>query len=263
MKVVGRVESLWRYPVKSMRGEELNQLFAGFSGVYGDRFYAFLSSAAPKRFPYFTGREKETMLLYRPAYRNAEYMLQPPNLPEAQARGPGLTAIYPDPTGYMVDVQTPSGDRLAINDPALLEMLREGVRERHELTLHRSHRSMTDCRPISLFSIQTVRQLSEELGVKLDKLRFRANLYIDLELDSGFAEEEFVGRQLRVGPRAVIAILDRDARCKMIALDPGTAEANPEIMRRLARAHDGNAGVYGAVLVEGIISPGDLIALVE
>ena len=48
----------------------------------------------------------------------------------------------------------------------------------------------------------------------------------------------------------------------MITLDPDTA-ATPEIMRRLARAHDGKAGVYGAVLVEGTIGPGDEITLLE
>src|ERR1700712_3912207 len=91
MKTVGRIESAWRYPVKSMRGEELRQAFVGFAGVYGDRFYAFVSSAAQKGFPYLTAREKETMLLYKPAYREAEYMMMPPNLAEAEALPPGVT----------------------------------------------------------------------------------------------------------------------------------------------------------------------------
>ena len=50
MGVVGKIESLWRYPVKSMRGEELQEAFVGFAGVYGDRVYAFRNSAAPKGF---------------------------------------------------------------------------------------------------------------------------------------------------------------------------------------------------------------------
>ncbi|TFH58173.1 MAG: hypothetical protein E4G91_09650 [Candidatus Zixiibacteriota bacterium] len=41
MSIVGTVESLWRYPVKSMRGEERDELFVGFGGVYGDRLFAF------------------------------------------------------------------------------------------------------------------------------------------------------------------------------------------------------------------------------
>jgi MOSC domain-containing protein YiiM len=49
----------------------------------------------------------------------------------------------------------------------------------------------------------------------------------------------------------------------MITLDPDTAEANPEVIRRVARTHDGKAGVYAAVLVEGTIRPGDEIALLN
>ena len=85
MKVVGRVESLWRYPVKSMRGEQMPEVFVGFPGVYGDRLYAFRSSAAPKGFPYLTGREQEAMLLYRATYRQPERMIRPANLAEAEA----------------------------------------------------------------------------------------------------------------------------------------------------------------------------------
>ena len=263
MRVIGKIESTWRYPVKSMRGEELQEAFAGFPGVYGDRLYAFGSSAAPKGFPYLTGREQETMLLYRPRYRHPERTVKPGNLAEAEAIGSGLTPVYGDLSGFMVDVETPAGERLAIDDPRLMSLLREGLRDRHELTLLRSHRAMTDCRPVSIFSIQTVRQLSTEFGIDLDKRRFRANLYADLESVSAFGEDEFVGRTLRIGARTEIAVVKRDSRCKMITLDPGTAQPHPEVMRRLARDHEGKAGIYGVVLVEGTIRPGDEIALLD
>jgi len=68
MSLVGHVESLWRYPVKSMRGEKLESAFIGFSGVYGDRVYAFQNSAAPVGFPYLTGRELEQMLRHQPRF---------------------------------------------------------------------------------------------------------------------------------------------------------------------------------------------------
>ncbi len=61
MSIVGTVESLWRYPVKSMRGEEMDELFAGYSGIYGDRLFAFRSSASPKGFPFLTAREQRQM----------------------------------------------------------------------------------------------------------------------------------------------------------------------------------------------------------
>jgi len=81
MSVIGRVDSVWRYPVKSMRGEELPEIFAAFAGVYGDRLFAFKSSAAPSGFPYLTGREAHDMLLFRPAF--------------AIRRRPGSRRIWP------------------------------------------------------------------------------------------------------------------------------------------------------------------------
>ncbi len=263
MELIGAVESLWRYPVKSMRGEQLQEAFVGFSGVYGDRLYAFRNSAAPKGFPYLTGRELETMLLYQPRYRNPERMTKPGNLAEAEAIAPGLTPVYPDSADLALDVDTPSGDRLAIGDPRLIDLLHAEIRESRELTLLRSDRAMTDCRPVSLFSIHTARQLGEELGTSLDKRRFRANIYLDLKSGIGFDEDTLVGRTLRVGAKTTIAVLERDPRCKMITLDPGTGQQNAEVMKQLARAHETKAGVYGAVLVEGTIRPGDEISLMD
>ena len=49
----------------------------------------------------------------------------------------------------------------------------------------------------------------------------------------------------------------------MITIDPDTAEETPNIMRNVARAHGGNAGVYGAVLIEGVVRPGDPIVLLD
>jgi uncharacterized protein len=263
MEIVGRVESLWRYPVKSMRGEELQLLFAGFPGVYGDRVYAFRSSAASKGFPYLTGREQPNMLRYGAAFRYGERMVIPPNLAEAQALGPGITPQYAESGDLMVEVHTSSGNVLTVDDPRLTDLLREGGRDGLELSLIRSERALTDCRPISLISIQTVRHLSQEVGVELDKRRFRANVYVDLAAGDGIGEDAWVGHKLRIGSRAEIAVTDRDPRCKMITLDPDTAQANPEVMRRVAKDHDGPAGVYAAVLVEGTIRVGDEITLLD
>ena len=203
------------------------------------------------------------MLLYRPRYRHPERTTKPVNLAEAEAIGSGLTPVYEDISELTLDVETPAGERLAIDDPRLMEMLREGIRDTHELTLLRSHRAMTDCRPVSIISIQTVCQLSQELGIDLDKRRFRANLYVELESGKGFGEDEFVGRTLRIGAKTAIAVVKRDSRCKISTLDPDTAQPNPEVMRRLARDHEGKAGVYGVVLVEGTIRPGDEVALLD
>ncbi|WP_119070893.1 MOSC domain-containing protein [Rubrobacter indicoceani] len=260
MSVVGTVGSLWRYPVKSMRGEEMEEVFVGFSGVYGDRHFAFKSPKRPKGFPYLTGREQEQMLRYRPGFRHPEKAAKPPNLESAESLPPGINPVDASPGEMMVDVLTPSGTTLAVDDRGLTDLLNEGVGE--DLTLVRSDRALTDCRPVSLISYQTVARIGEELGSDLDHRRFRANIYLDLD-GEGFGENEFVGKSLRVGDKAVVATIERDPRCKMISLDPDTGEHDPRVLRKVAQAHDNLAGVYCAVLVEGRVRKGDTVELLD
>ncbi len=263
MSIVGRIDSLWRYPVKSMRGEELQEAFVGFPGLYGDRLFALFSSASPKGFPYFTAREQKEMLRYRPRFRDAKSATQPVNLVEATSLGPGIAPVYADSACLAVDVETPDGETLAIDDPALIRKLSEGLGSEQELTLHRSDRAMADCRPVSLFAVQTAQALSNELGVSVDKRRFRANIYLDLEPPVGFAEDGFVGKTLRIGQKTTLAILERDTRCKIITLDPDTGESTPQVLRAVAQGHENKAGVYAAVLVEGIVRRGDVVELLS
>ena len=148
-------------------------------------------------------------------------------------------------------------------DPMLIRKLEEGLGDGHALTLLRSQRAMTDCRPVSLFSLQTGRRLGEELGIELDKRRFRANVFMDLASTAGFAEDGFVGRKLRIGSKAVVSVLERDPRCAMITIDPETAARNPAILGNVTKAHEGKAGVYGAVLIEGMVRIGDEIEVLN
>jgi uncharacterized protein YcbX len=203
------------------------------------------------------------MLLYRPRFRHPDKAAKPPDLAETEALAPGLNPLPADPADLAVEVETPSGEVLGVDDPALTRMLASRMGEGHSLTLVRSERALTDCRPVSLFSIQTARQLGDEIGTVLDKRRFRANVYMDLGSATGFTEDSFVGQTLRLGPKVTIAVLERDPRCKMITIDPETTEPSGAILRQVSRAHEGMAGVYGAVLVEGTVHRGDDVELLS
>jgi uncharacterized protein YcbX len=259
--IIGKVDSLWRYPVKSMRGEELEEIFVGYPGVYGDRLFAFRTSSGPAGFPYFTGREQRQMIRYRARFRQPDKAARPINLAEAESNG--AAPLCASPEELMIDVETPDGAVFPINDPALADSLRAGLDGKHELTLLRSDRALVDCGPLSLFSIQTVAKLEEEAGCGVDKRSFRANVYLDLPSRGAFAEDELVGRKLRLGSKAIVAIVKRDGRCMMITLDPDTAEKKPAILKTVAQAHEGKAGVYAAVVSEGIVCKGDPVELLD
>ena len=263
MPAIGRVESVWRYPVKSMAGEEMPEVYAGFAGIWGDRFFASKSAATPAGFPYLTAREAHQLLMYRPRFRDPQKAAKPANLTEAEEILPLLNPVAADPSDFALDIESPSGELLPIDGQTLLQQLNRLVGTGHSLTLLRSERAMTDCRPISLFSLQTAQQLGEEVGCVVDKRRFRANVYLDLGTAEGFFENALVGHKIRIGSKVIIAVLERDPRCQMITLDPDTATPNPEVLRAIARAHEGTAGIYGAVLAEGIIRSGDTIEMLD
>ncbi|MEY2520955.1 MAG: uncharacterized protein QOF24_2714 [Verrucomicrobiota bacterium] len=263
MSVIGKVDSLWRYPVKSMRGEEMEEMFVGYAGVYGDRLFAFESSANARGFPYFTGRDQRQMIRYHARFRNPEKAARPVNLSEAENLSPNLNPISANASELMIDVETPDGKIFPIDDPALIDNLRTSLDGNHRLTLLRSDKAITDCRPLSIFAVQTAKKLGEETGVAVDKRRFRANVYLDLTSSDGFAEDAFVGRSLRIGSKVTVAVLQRDGRCMMITLDPDTTEKEPVILKKVAQNHGGMAGVYASVLVEGMVRKGDAVELVS
>jgi len=261
-EVIGSIDALWRYPVKSMRGQTIEQAFIGYAGIYGDRLYAFKTSAGPSFFPYLTGRETQDMLLYTPRFRHPEKAEQPINWAEAEALSVGITPVFSSAHELAMDIAAPNGELYAIDDPALAQQLAASAGDDLEVSLTHSQRAMTDCRPLSLISLQTGQQLADETGIEIDSRRFRANIHLDLHSGQGFGEDELVGRSLKLGDKVVVTIVERDPRCAMITYDPDTGEATPEILRHVTQQHQRNAGIYAAVVVEGMVTAGDAVKLI-
>jgi len=244
-----------------MPGESLPEAYVGFGGVLGDRLYAVHHAGAPKAFPFLTARSRKEMLRFRPRFRRPELTLVPDNLTDAETRGPGLTPLFPSSDDLALEIEAPNGKTLSASDPALLGLIGGDQINASGLTIIRSDCAITDCRPLSLLATQTLDGIGRAVGLRLDKRRFRENFYVDLNSGGSFAEDAFVGRRLRIGPKLTVHILERDIRCRMISIDPESLDENPEILRYVARNHDGTAGVYAAVLVAGLVRPGDDIVL--
>lgn len=261
MEQIGTLETTCRYPVKSMAGEDVDEAFVGFAGLMGDRAWAFVpADGGTKGFPWHTGREQEKLLLYKPQYQRTASAGLPVHIDASFALAPGANPVFPDRDAFAAEVTTPDGRTLPINSPELAAELESTGGK--PVAVRFSERSLYDCRPISLFGNASARALGAEMNRPVDRRRFRANFYADWQDDVPYREESLIGRTLQIGERLRIAVLERDPRCKMITLDPDTAEADPAVLRHVARSHDGKAGVYAAVLVEGIVRKGDPIWLV-
>jgi hypothetical protein len=122
---------------------------------------------------------------------------------------------------------------------------------------------MQDCRPISLVTSQTIQGFAAEAAIAPDPARFRMNLEWDWPGSDPFAENALVGKRLAIGPRLHLAIVEPDARCAMIGLDPTTGTSDRLVLRRLADHHGGNLGLYAAVLREGVVTEGDEVRLLD
>lgn len=221
-RVVGIVRAIYRYPVKSMRGEPLDEAHIGWHGIPGDRRYAFVRAENRSTFPWLTARQVSELLLYTPALEDPAHL-----------------------TGSPVHVRTPEGAEYAIGSAELhADIARRYPRPFHLLRLGTG---AFDDAPLSLITTGTLAALGNALGMELRPLRFRPNLVIETPAGERFPEERWVGRVLALGDGADgarLRVTEHDTRCKMITLDPDTARAEPRVLEEVTRSRDECAGVY-------------------
>jgi len=259
---IGTIDSVWRYPVKGMRGEEVPHIYTAYTGLMGDRIYGVVAADGDPGHPWHTARNQEEFVLYKARYPSSEQLLLPANLDATYSEWePGIDTLYPDADAFRVTVETPEGVTYDdIEDPAFIADL-ENLTGR-SLRVHVTQRGIFDARPVSLFSLSAAAKLGEEIGMNIDKRRFRANFYVEWEnQDDPFFENSLIGKTLKIGEWLEIMIIERDPRCEMITLDPDTAEDTPKLLQHLARKHDGDAGVFAAVIKRGRVNKGDPIFL--
>jgi len=229
MEKVATIRTIVRYPVKSMAGEELPAVDIGIQGLAGDRRYAFVQAASKTLFPWLTAREHPRLLLYRPRYED----------PASQRS--------------RVLVETPSGARWPVHASELLRELEDA--SGRPLHLLGDHRGSYDIAAVSILGLATAARVAEESDTPVEPARFRANFYVDA--GDAFAEERWVGRVLRLGDAARVAVTTPDERCAIVSLDPRTAASSPAVLRAIAQRHGNRVGVYGAVLTPGTVRAGD------
>jgi uncharacterized protein YcbX len=235
----GTVVSLHRWPVKSMAGEAVDALRIDSRGAGGDRAQALFDTFGRER-RRLTVRQLPRMLSWAAAYPQAPGADLDPDAPPL----PVLTA--PDGRAYDWD------------DPDLPEALRDDLGR--EVTLERDLALMPDLPDSLLVTVEASRTgLEAELGRRIDLRRFRPNLHLRLDAPA-FAEEQWVGRRVRVGD-AELELLHPCERCVIPTRDPDTREKWPELLRHLARAHDTLFGINARAVRPATVRVGDAVAV--
>jgi uncharacterized protein YcbX len=231
---LARVTALWRYPVKSMRGESLPSLAIDARGVMGDRFFA-LRDAAGKLGSGKTNKR----------FRQID----------------GLLDFVAETRNGAVVIRFPDGRMLLAEDQAIDAALSAACAT--EVTLAREtalpHR---DAAPLHLLSEASLAWLRGHLpDVAIDARRFRPNFVIASE-GPGPPENDWPGRTLAIGDEVVIKVARPTVRCVMTTLPQAELGAEPMILRTLASDSAASLGVYAEVLRTGTVRVGDALCFV-
>ncbi len=279
---VGTVSEIWRYPVKSMQGERLDDVAVHASGVLGDRVWAVRDEAKQA----IVGAKRIAGLL-----------------------GCGASFCAPPSSGVVphVEVVLPNGDAVRSDDSSISEKLSKALGR--EITLWplqpkddldhyklaafdnpedvegevrsllglevgeptpdlsdyaEAFRYATppgtyfDAFPILVLTSSSLETLQGSTpDAQVDVRRFRPNLLVETAA-SGFTEQDWIGKKLHVGP-VVLDIALHCVRCVMTTVAQPGLPKEPRIMRSLVREAEQNLGVYASVAAEGRVSVGDAV----
>lgn len=251
MKVIG----LWRYPVKSLRGERLDSASVQSTGVAGDRIWGLRDLTTGR---ILTARRR-------------------PELLHASAAYEGDIPVITLPDGQRVGGSSPASDAVLsawLDGPVSLvtSAAAEGGRaEYFEDATDDSSRAIEFTMPIGRFvdaaHLLVLTTASLRHGESLyaqgtwDPRRFRPNVLVEAE-GEGFLEDSWVGRTVAIGSTARVAPARPCPRCTMVTREqPGGISADADIFRTLAKANRGNFGVSSEVVVPGEISVGDSVSV--
>jgi len=236
---LGRITSLFRYPVKSMAGEPLDVAKLSWHGIEGDRRFAFRRLTDKSAFPWLTASKLPPLLLYKPFRLDGN-------------------PAEPLPT----HVRTPDGKEFELRSEALRQEL--SSRHGNDLELMNLRHGIFDEACLSVITLGTVHSIERESGRPLDLRRFRPNLVVETNRAEPFEEDRWVGRTLIFGAGnngAALRVTMRDERCVMINFDPDTAERDSEVLKTVVRLNENCAGIYGTVVRAGELRVGQVVNL--
>ncbi len=283
MNGVPTVAAVVRYPVKSMLGTRVEQADVRASGLVGDRGWALADLETGKIASAKQPRLWRSLLQLRAACQE-----------DADGAGPGgaVTITLPDGTG--VRAGAPGTDeilsRFAGRPVALRqgrvagsgidravpgEVLAHGVgadvaSEWLELAEQAPGDSFVDYAPVHLITTATLATVGAATGAAPHPRVFRPNLILDTPGLSGYAENDWVGRQLAIGDQLRLEVFLATPRCAIPALAHGQEPGNPQVLRALARTNriplpgfgpQTCAGVYARVISPGQVRPGDEVSV--
>jgi uncharacterized protein YcbX len=269
----GTIVSLWRYPVKSMQGEELNASAVSERGLLGDRAYALVDAVDGKIASAKNPRKWPHLFAFRAGYAEVPRA----EVPRAGGATPPVRITLPDGTlsgSDQPDLPSLLGPilgravalRAASSDKPQLEAYWpdvEGLENRDTVTdVTMPAGTFFDLATVHLLTTATLDRLRELYPQgRFEVRRFRPNIVVAVDEPRAFVENDWVGRTLLLGSEVRLRITQPCSRCVMTTLPQSDLPADPGILRTAVKHNGGNVGVYATVVRGGTIRRGDMVCL--
>jgi uncharacterized protein YcbX len=290
---VGTVRALWRFPVKSMLGEELDAADLGEGGVVGDRAYALVDKETGKVASAKHAKRWPNLLKCRAAF------VEPPRrgteVPPARIELADGTSVLSDAAdvdtvlsrffgrdvelasaadhGYTIDQYHPDEENYdpdGHRDEVVEAQLGAAFFNERGLPSAVPEDSFFDLYPLSVLTTSTLDRLGElEPEASFDVRRFRMNVIVD-NAAPGFVENEWVGRSIAIGEDVQLGVALPDPRCCMPSVEQEGLRRDPKVLKALAQHNRIDvagalypcAGVYAVAEAAGTIRQDDRVRLI-
>jgi len=236
----GYVVGIFRYPVKTMQGEELTKTYITKQGILGDRAYAveLLNEKI--------GQRKDPNKYSKLIMMKASYTTEPTidRIPPAQ-------------------ITTPSGLRITTDDKDAGEKLSREI-GMDVRVVKQMERPFHDSHPIHIITTNTLNSMKRITGINdFTHNRFRPSLLLHVEDEEAFPEDSWVGKTIAIGDEVNLYVRKRCIRCFVITLAQPNLSYNPLILRFVEERHGGSMGVNCLVEKEGMVKVGDAVYVIS
>jgi uncharacterized protein len=269
LTATGMVVSLWRYPVKSMLGEELNSSYVTERGLDGDRAYALIDQKTGKVASAKNPRKWGKLFDFRSVFIDPPQVVE--NIPPVRITFPDGTQVFSDQDDidYSLSKVLSQDVRLmkaSLKKPSYEEYWPDidGLAQRDKITDESMpSRTFFDVAVIHLLTTSTINRLRELYPEgRFEVRRFRPNIVIESASEQkDFIENFWIGKKITVGEDIVLRVTGACTRCVMTTLPQDDLPRDLGILRTVARYNQVNAGVYASVHRSGTIRRGDLVRL--
>jgi uncharacterized protein YcbX len=274
-----KVATIWRYPVKSMMGEELNASEITAHGVHGDRAFALIDVETGKVVSAKNPQKWPNIFYYRAAYST------PPHgatLPPIRITMPCGKSLLSDASNANDELSAALNRKVALHSaapeqPTLEQFWPEFAGQANEV----SQEAVAGDAPRGTFyDYATLHLLTTASLTKLGELypegrfearRFRPNIVVDTGDQKGFVENDWVGKTIRIGDTVRLHVTDPCPRCIMPTLAQGDLPRDLGVLNKGIMQNRINVpfagkslpsiGVYARVIAGGAIRYGDAIVI--